>query len=571
MVNRITTVLLLLCCTAARAELRVFADPQSLDETETLRLTLRLEGRSRAAAPDLSPLEQDFEVLGSSNSSQYRSVNGQVRAWVEYQISLRPRRSGQLVVPSLELGNERSNPLTIDVRPLDPALKRSIDEMVFFETEVSPDPVYVQGELRVTRRLYYSTSGGVQMYTDLPGAPEIADAVVVTLGDAASFATERNGIEYGVVEQRFGVFPEASGTLTIPEVALTTSVRVLKNGRMRRSGVRVRSEAITVTVLSIPPGYPADQPWLPATSVRLSQTLSPTGDLATGSTAQLKITAAVTGNVASAIAPIDIAIPADRFREYPQSPSTTDEVIGKGIVGTRVQELSLVALNPGTVILEGPVLTWWNTRTGRVEQTAAEPLALTLTGAPVADAPAVTSADDDGAAAARRPQAAVAPPATATPAARPVLIGIAAAVALGLLWVARRSLLSSWRWPMLRDQPRSEQSRRREARGRLQRLLTQAESATAGDPQAAAAVRRGLLQALAFSKRETETAAAARLQQTQTGAEVLSALDALAYRGGAATVRVPGLDAVLRAFDEATVANAVGDGNATLPPLYPAS
>ncbi|MEM6709521.1 MAG: BatD family protein [Pseudomonadota bacterium] len=569
-------VLGLFCAATAAAELRVFADPMSLDETETLRLTLRLEGRRNAPAPELDALERDFEVLGSSSSSQYRSINGQVKSWIEYQISLRPKRAGQLVIPALELGGERSNPLTVDVRPLDPQVKRSIDELVFFETEVTPSPVYVQAELRVIRRLYYATNGGVQMYSDLPGAPEIPDAVVLTLGDATSFPTQRNGVDYGVVEQRFAVYPERSGQIEIPSVALTTSVRVERNGRYRRSGVRVRSEPLTVDVLPIPDSYPADAPWLPATSVQLTQTLSPAGDLRTGSTAELTLSAAVTGNVASAIAPIELAVPDSRFRVYPGAPQTEDDVVGRGLVGTRTQTLALVPIEPGPILIPGAELVWWNTRTATVERTQAQPLALSVVGAAVKE----PTGPSDGIVADARGtdgrDSEAEPPPREDATSRDALIAAVVLVLLALSGILWRLFKRAQRQPRHPSRKAAHPAtRRRIARKRFEALLDEA-----GDPlrdrAALATVRQGLIEAVRFVHGGTAAEAIHQLQRDPTGKTVLTRLSEAAFGATqAAASSAPALDPISRAevlpvLERAIQASKSPSSADPLPPLYPA-
>ena len=130
----------------AQATLKTFVEPRLMDEMDTIRLTIRKEGSNQSDPPDLTPLEQDFEVLGSQTSSRISSINGRTMASVEYQISLRPRRTGELTVPSLAIGGEQSEEIVIRVRPMDPAIMDAISRMVFFETELSTNPVYVQAE-----------------------------------------------------------------------------------------------------------------------------------------------------------------------------------------------------------------------------------------------------------------------------------------------------------------------------------------------------------------------------------------------------------------------------------------
>ncbi|MFK7914940.1 MAG: BatD family protein [Pseudomonadales bacterium] len=569
---------LLLTSTSTQAEIRTFVDPKVLDETETLRLTLRLEGSRSADAPDLAPLEQDFEVLGSNSSSQYRSINGQVQSWVEYQINLRPRRNGTLTIPALQLGGEYSDATAVEVRALDPVLRQEIDRMVFFETEVNPSPVYVQAQLIFTRRLYYSTSGGVQMYSDLPGAPELADAVVIPLEDARSFAERRNDIDYGVVEQRFAIYPESSGSLTIPAVALTSSVRVLKNGRMRRSGIRVASQPVSVTVLPIPPEYPSDQPWLPATEVSVRQSANPQFELNTGSPLTHSISIEVQGNVSSAIAPVAETMDAQlqqTLRAYPKAPVTNDFIRAGTNIGRRDQTTSLLPVAPGNISLPGLEVVWWDTRNNRVRTARADAIALSIGGTAVEAASNLDEAQNRSGAA-PEPEPAAEPLITKV---NPLdhwrwLVLLAALLAGIGVWQQRA------RWPTA-AQLRTRLQRRvanqlqacgirrpgmsaKQASQTLDAALQR--SAALAPAQAAAARRSALIGIVAERNNTSRQAAVALLRTSPKAAAVLKALDTQCY-GNTATA--PPSDESLRQALLSVRLDRSRTRADHLPPLYP--
>ena len=66
-------------------------------------------------APDLLPLYQDFNVLGTSQSSQTQIINGrrsQSQSWI---VSLSPKTQGTVTIPSLSAGTLISDPLTLNV------------------------------------------------------------------------------------------------------------------------------------------------------------------------------------------------------------------------------------------------------------------------------------------------------------------------------------------------------------------------------------------------------------------------------------------------------------------------
>ncbi len=371
----------LLTALPSLATLRTFVEPRLVDEMETIRLTIRKEGSNQSEAPDLTPLAEDFEVLGSQTSSRISSINGRTMASVEYQISLRPQRTGELTIPSLDIGGEQSEAIVIQVRALDPVVKDAIARMVFFETQLDRNPVYVQAETVLTRRLFYSQ--GVQIYSDLPGVPEIENAVVIPLGETQSRSVLRDDRRYGVIEQRFALFPERSGPLTIPAISVTSSVRLQSQGRSRRSGIRVSTEEITLEVLPIPEGYPADAAWLPARNVSVSQRWSPSvASIDIGEPLTFEVAARVEGNRGSAIPPIPLPLPVDQFKVYPEAPEMDEAADAGTVVGSRTERFALIPTAPGSLSVPELSITWWDTEADRLRQTAVTVTPLEITGEP---------------------------------------------------------------------------------------------------------------------------------------------------------------------------------------------
>lgn len=378
------------------AELRTTLEPRIIDELDTARLTIRASGSNETQSLDLDALEADFEVLTTQTSSQYRSVNGQVESWVEYQITLRPRRSGELTIPAIEVGAETTEPLRLRVRGLDPDLREAIERMVFFESELSTDPVYVQAQTVLTRRLYYSS--GAQIYSDLPGLPDIPDAIVTPLGETSSTTTIRDGQRYGVVEQRFAILPERSGELTIPAISITSSVRLQVNGRTRRSGVRIATDPLTVTVLPIPATYPADHPWLPAEALELTEQWSPPGTaVEVGDPLTRTLTARIRGNVSSAIPPLSPALPAQNFRRYPEPPELEDDTSGDAVRGRREERYAIIPTAPGELRLPPTEVVWFDVNAREVRTASAPGRGMSIRGnavSPPADTDARSARGD---------------------------------------------------------------------------------------------------------------------------------------------------------------------------------
>ena len=365
----VKTVLLILVIsiwsTASSAELSTRLSRSSIDELESVQLTIRANGTRSVEELDLSELEKNFQVLNTNTSSQYQYINGNEQSWVDYQITLKPRIAGTLTIPSLTIGNEISLPLTLKVRPISQSLRDEINQLVFFEVETSKESVYVQEQLLFTRRLVYSN--GVQLYNEIPGPPKIANALVLILGETRSGTTERNGKKYGVVEQRFAIFPEMSGKLEIPAIDITASVRLIERGRVSRKGVRVSTTDLLVNVMPVPEVYPEEAPWLPAQAIILTQTLEPGVNKANvGDTLQRKIQVRIDGNTGSILPSLNAQPSESLFSIYPTAPSIEDDTSGDSVIGFRTESSSIVPLQPGQLSLGETSITWWDTVSNEV-------------------------------------------------------------------------------------------------------------------------------------------------------------------------------------------------------------
>lgn len=351
---------------AHAASLQVRPDSHVVDENGTFNLSIRLDSSAPDATPDLTPLERDFELLGQRTASQFRSINGRVEAWTDWVLTLRPRRTGQITIPSIQLGAIRSEPVTIEVKPIDPETRSRLAQLVHFETELSPESPYVQAQLIVTRRLVYAE--GTQLYGELPGEPVIEGAVVRALGDAQHRSELHEGKRYGVILQRFVVFAERSGTLTIPGAAIVASVNMprMDRGGLARRELRVASDPITVTVRPVPAGFPTDEPWLPAARVELLEDWQPPLEWAVGHPHTRTLIVRAEAAAASRIAPLVLAHP-DALKIYADPPEIAEQIGAAGVIGIRTETMRLIPTQPGAIELPAPTIAWWNTTTDALE------------------------------------------------------------------------------------------------------------------------------------------------------------------------------------------------------------
>ena len=84
---------------------------------DTLRLTITATDDEDLGDIDLQPLAEDFEILQRSNSSKTSYINGNFSSTRELLLDITPRRQGELEIPPLRVGAQRTSGLPVTVAP----------------------------------------------------------------------------------------------------------------------------------------------------------------------------------------------------------------------------------------------------------------------------------------------------------------------------------------------------------------------------------------------------------------------------------------------------------------------
>ena len=184
MVNRIILFLLLFLPMLSFAQdglLSAYVDRTEVSINDVFNLTIRMNAEIRGGRPDIDSLQQDFEIIGSSERNSFTFINGVSQQWSEFRISLRPRSTGTLTIPAFRVGNEVTMPITVSVS--DGIQNQVSSEDFFLTSSVSKENIYVQEQLLYTVKIYFSVpfDQGAQL-----GAPVVENAVIQQLGNDIS-------------------------------------------------------------------------------------------------------------------------------------------------------------------------------------------------------------------------------------------------------------------------------------------------------------------------------------------------------------------------------------------------
>ncbi len=329
---------------------------------ETVTLVLETSDTNQSLDADFSVLQADFEVLNRRSETQMSFVNGTQSASVRLVITLEPKRDGNLLIPSLKFPGASSNPLALKVTAA-PVLAPGDAEPVFIEVTVQPEegPYYVLSQISLMVRIFYQAN-----LTEAAINPPAPDQASVRLLDEVPYQSDRNGERYRVLERRYAIFPERSGTLTIPPMQLSGRLIERPSDRLwqptvRGRRVQVESEPVVLEISPRPASFTGDF-WLPARRVTLSQQISDNDKLQVGEPVTRTVIVDAVGLEENMLEePVWPALADTRI--YPDQPQGISRDDGEWVLGHKEFRYAIVPEKPGELVLPEIRLDWWDTVT----------------------------------------------------------------------------------------------------------------------------------------------------------------------------------------------------------------
>jgi len=530
--------------------LSVSVDRDRVALNETFELTVEWHDVAHSQ-PDFSALEHQFEVLGIRQSSQTNMSGASVSTVSRWHLTLLPRETGTLIIPSFHFEDAISEALTIEVEEAD--LTARAEQRYWLESSVDRQQAHVGEQILLTYRLYYA-----QPLRQMSRGDLTVDGAEALPLQERQFQTVIDGVHFQVAELRFALFASRSGMLEIPPLQLDgysgDSAGSRFGGLIRGLGdpIRLRSESHQVNILPRPAAAGSGD-WLPARGVSLSEQWSHQDQpLRVGEPVTRTVRIDAQGVKAQQLPELDFG-EQEGLRIYPEQPRLQHREDANGLLASRIESHALIASRPGSLTLPPVRVQWWDTDADRMRETV-------LAGRTLEVLPAADAAGSS------------APPQAATPAVVPnsepdrsllplwLGLGVSLSLNVGLLLL----LIQAHRNQRAGDRPTASAQPPRPGRRQLERRLQQLSQA--GDGRA---FRAALLEwtELQWPDHPATLDSLARLANRPQLPEHLRALDQALYDHG--TEPTPQLQAdivrELKAVPSETTEATVRD---PLPSLY---
>ena len=364
----------------ATAGVDAWLDTNKINIGESVQLTIKSDRKTKAE-PDIAPVKKDFDILGSSSSTSINLVNGSLSSSTTWYYTLSPQKRGKLIIPPINVDGEHTPELVLEVADAGTAPKDT-GRNIFIETSCAPENPFIQQQVMCTVRLYSAQEITEGSLTD----PEAGNAIIHRLGKDKSFNRIINSRRYRVIERKYAVFPQESGTMTITPPVFQGSILIprARGGRDPFSSflnrdpffshgltgntkqVRTTGSEVRLEVKPRPANF-SGKDWLPASGLNLSQHWEPEKtEIQQGEPVTRTIIITAKGLTAEQLPDLTPdSIPGCSI--YPDRAELKNSEHSTGITGRRVQKIAFIPEKPGSLTLPPVKLQWWNTVKNRPE------------------------------------------------------------------------------------------------------------------------------------------------------------------------------------------------------------
>tara|TARA_R100000687_G_scaffold7359_1_gene6449 strand:- start:11438 stop:13069 length:1632 start_codon:yes stop_codon:yes gene_type:complete len=342
---------------------RVDKNPVMLGESVLLEVTA--DSRVPATSINFRVLDNNFTVMAPSVNQSTRVINGDASHSTIWTVTMLPKTSGTFTIPAFTIDNVSSNPLTIEVVPVQQGSGQLRD--VFLQSKLSSNTLMVQQMVYYEVTIFFS--GDIQRGSLTE--PQLDDALIQQVGQDKEGTELIDGERYRSITRRYAITPQRSGEFTITPPTFTGDVIDRESARQSyfaRSRTIVReAEALPITVQPQPASYNGD--WLVAGLVTLNEEWQPEQtQLVQGQPVTRIITLSAVDVAANQLPELNLNLP-EGFRVYQEQPQVKGAERAGRLVAQKVITSAIIANSPGEYELPEVKVSWWNSQTDQLEQT----------------------------------------------------------------------------------------------------------------------------------------------------------------------------------------------------------
>lgn len=320
--------------------------------------------------PDFSPINNDFEILGTQQSSNMSMINGNITRSKTWTLTLIAKVTGIFTIPAISFGSDKAPKVNVVVKNIPISNTATPNQDFLLEMESSKSIGYIQEQFIITIRLLVAKNINSYQFSDL--STNNPDSLIIPLRKDQQYKTYRGSKQYIVIEKKLALFPQKAETIKImPFIAAiginsqTSNSRFFDPFNTRTTSKRLRSKALYLEIKPIPENFKSTN-WLPSESIKLIEHWPNNKNFIAGEPITRTITFKAQGLTSSQLPEISQKA-IEGLKQYPDKPELQEDKSETGINTTQKQKLALIPTQAGTYTLPGIRVPWWNTKTNKQE------------------------------------------------------------------------------------------------------------------------------------------------------------------------------------------------------------
>ncbi|MBQ8751248.1 MAG: BatD family protein [Alphaproteobacteria bacterium] len=369
-------------------ELNVDIDKNVMTEGDVLYLTIEYDGSSNEN-PDLSSLQNDFQVVSNSTSKQITLINGVLEQTKKWTVGVKPLRSGKIVIKPIKLGGLSSNYSEVEVKEITdvayiPDSKNNYNSP-YFKIEQSTDltSAYLNQQVLLYVTIYDSL--GLRNGTINIDEKVKDDWIIVPLLKNPIVKKDViDGRKMNVINFVYAIFPQKTGELEIPQFSFEGEYikdvgfsspdfgeefmmfgMDFRNAFGQKVPVRMKADAKVLNVLMPKDKTPLNK-WFPVKNLQVSSFIGQKNNFMVSEAFNQKVIVKATGATQTLLPNIEFPQTAG-LKQYPEKPEIKEDIVNGNVVTTATYNVVYIPTQRGNITIPPIEIKWFNVNNNQFE------------------------------------------------------------------------------------------------------------------------------------------------------------------------------------------------------------
>lgn len=344
----------------------VKVNPSTIQLNDSFQVTITFDHIIQNDTPNLSPLLKDFDILSTERSVSYSDVNGKISSISQWALILRPKKTGTLIIPPISIGKEQSlaNQVIVTDNEARDEKRDSTDldaKQTMLEVSVDESAPFINQQVTYTVKLINRQ----RLFDAQYRPPEVLNSLIIPLGEGQHSEIKINGLNFAVEEQRYAIFPQKNGQLTIVPPSFSA---YLYDG-FTPTRLNIKGKPVVLEVKSLPSEVNIDN-WLVASKVKLKESFVNLDDsIQEGDTFIRVIKVEATGAVAQLLPKLNFSNN-ENYNVYVDKPEIKNTLHDGRLRAVATYKITYLLKKPGQLNLSPINVSWFNTVTNKYETTS---------------------------------------------------------------------------------------------------------------------------------------------------------------------------------------------------------